>query len=99
MHQKTRLAIGKHSDAVNREVNKFPTYTTTKTLPTALINQHTNIIKQFKKNFILETDAYSKHLINSSVSGISKLGGFQTTTAGGYFTDTETLKTKAKALQ
>ena len=38
MHQKTRLAIGKHSDAVNREVAKFPTYTTTKTLPTVLIN-------------------------------------------------------------
>ena len=45
MHQKTRLAIGKHSDAINREVNKYPIYTTTKTLPTVLINQHTNIIK------------------------------------------------------
>lgn len=97
MHQKTRVAIGKHSDAIYREVVKFPTYTTTKTLPTVLINQHTNIIKQFKKNFTRETDAYSKHLLNSSMTKTA--GMLNQTTTGGYFTDSETLKSKAKVLR
>ena len=78
-------------------MNKYPTYTTTKTLPMGLVNQHTNIIKQFKKNFTRESDAYSKHLLNSSISNTAG-GLLNQTTTGGYFTDSETLKTKANQL-
>ena len=62
------------------------TYTTTKTLPTVLISKHTNIIKQFRKNFTRETDAYSKHKMNSTMmSQNSQMGpGMSTTVGGGY---------------
>jgi len=77
-------------------MNQYGTFTTTKTLPTALINAHSNIIKQFKKNFTRETVAYSKHCI--SVSSKSR-PAMSTTVGGGYFTDSETLQNKAHKLQ
>lgn len=70
MHQ-GRVAIGKHSDHVNRIIDQYRTYTTTKTMPTILVNRHTNVIKQFNKNFTRETDTYSRQ----SYYTASRMGG------------------------
>ena len=77
------------------------TYTTTKTLPTVLISKHTNIIKQFRKNFTRETDAYSKHKMNSTMmSQNSQMGpGMSTTVGGGYYTESEAIKSKIQGLR
>ena len=93
--RQNRVDIGQHSAAVSREINKYPTYTTTKTLPMVLQNKHRNIIKQFQKNFTRETDAYSRH----SYTVASRVGGPALSTTiggggGGYATDTETLQTR-----
>ena len=44
MRQKARAEIGVHSDHVYKIVNNHTPYTTVKTLPTALISAHKNII-------------------------------------------------------
>ena len=83
-------------------INKYRVYTTKKTMPTVLVTQHANMVRSFKNNFIKESDVYSRHLVNTSMSGASRLGAAVSTTVGGgggYFTDSETVRTKLGGLK